>query len=105
VHADPANLVAKARASKADAIALSTYNGVALDYVQALRTAMREAGLAIPVFIGGRLNQVPPNSNTSLPVDVSADIAEAGATPCTTPDDLVLPLARMARERTRGRTA
>jgi methylmalonyl-CoA mutase cobalamin-binding subunit len=102
VHADPANLVAKARASKADAIALSTYNGVALDYVQALRAAMREAGLAIPVFIGGRLNQVPQNSNTSLPVDVSADIAAAGATPCTTPDDLVLPLARMARERSKG---
>ena len=99
VHADPANLVAKARASKADAIALSTYNGVALDYVQALRAAMREAGLEIPVFIGGRLNQVPQNSNTSLPVDVSADIAAAGATPCTTPDDLVLPLARMARAR------
>jgi methylmalonyl-CoA mutase cobalamin-binding subunit len=99
VHADPANLVARARASRADAIALSTYNGVALDYVQALRAAMREAGLEIPVFIGGRLNQVPQNSNTSLPVDVSADIAAAGATPCTTPDDLVLPLARMARAR------
>jgi len=99
VHAEPAALIARARDGGADVIALSTYNGVALDYILALKAAMRVAGLDLPIFIGGRLNQVPQNSNTSLPVDVSADIAAAGAIPCTTPEDLILPLARMARAR------
>ncbi|MBL8698438.1 MAG: cobalamin-dependent protein [Alphaproteobacteria bacterium] len=99
VHADPENLLRKARENGADVIALSTYNGVALDYVEQLKAAMAGAKLQLPVFIGGRLNQVPQNSNTSLPVDVSKDIAAAGMTPCLTPEDLVIPLARMARDR------
>lgn len=99
VHAEPETLLRKAREGGADVIALSTYNGVALDYVEQLKATMAAAKLQLPVFIGGRLNQVPQNSNTSLPVDVSKDIADAGITPCTKPEDLVLPLARMARDR------
>ena len=99
VHAEPENLLRKAREGGADVIALSTYNGVALDYVEQLKATMTAARLQLPVFIGGRLNQVPQNSNTSLPVDVSKDIAAAGMTPCFQPEDLVLPLAKMARAR------
>ncbi len=99
VHADPADLIRAAREGGADVIALSTYNGVALDYIMALKRAMRDAKLDLPIFIGGRLNQVPQNSNTSLPVDVADDIAAAGARPCRTPEDLVLPLVDMARAR------
>lgn len=103
VHAEPENLLRKAREGGADVIALSTYNGVALDYVEQLKATMIAAQLQLPVFIGGRLNQVPQNSNTSLPVDVSKDIAAAGMTPCFQPEDLVLPLAKMARERLKMR--
>ena len=82
VSADPARLVARARESGADFIALSTYNGIALSYLTRLREAMTAAGLDIPVYIGGRLNQVPESSNTSLPVDVTGRLAEAGAIVC-----------------------
>jgi methylmalonyl-CoA mutase cobalamin-binding subunit len=102
VHAEPDSLIRRAREGGADVIALSTYNGVALDYVEQLKAAMASAGLKLPVFIGGRLNQVPQNSNTSLPVDVSKDIAAAGMTPCFQPEDLVLPLAKMARDRAKA---
>ena len=83
VSADPASLVAKASENGADFIALSTYNGIALSYLTKLREAMEAAGLDIPVYIGGRLNQVPEGSNTSLPVDVSARLAESGAVVCS----------------------
>ena len=40
------------------------------------------AGLDIPVLMGGRLNQIPEASNSSLPVDVGAELEEAGALLC-----------------------
>jgi hypothetical protein len=83
VSADPARLVDKAAESGADFIALSTYNGIALSYLTKLREAMEAAGLNIPIYIGGRLNQVPKSSNTSLPVDVSAGLVESGAIVCS----------------------
>ncbi|MBT5414261.1 MAG: hypothetical protein HOK81_06635, partial [Rhodospirillaceae bacterium] len=86
-------LVAAALAGGADFIALSTYNGIALSYLTRLRAEMAKAGLDIPVYLGGRLNQVPEGSNTSLPVDVSAKLREAGAVTC---EDLPAMLGRMA---------
>ena len=91
-------IVTAAVAGSADFIAVSTYNGVALDYVTALRKAMSEAGLDIPVFIGGKLNQVPEGSNTSLPVDVSAALGELGATVCAQPEDMLRHLAGLINE-------
>ncbi len=82
VTTEPAALVARARDQGADFIAVSTYNGVALSYHAELRRHMEALGLDLPIFIGGKLNEVPEASNTSLPVDVSADLAAAGAVPC-----------------------
>lgn len=82
VNADPDDLAALARDGGADFIALSTYNGMALSYLQSLRVEMAKIGLDIPVYIGGRLNQVPEGSNTSLPVDVSAKLGDVGGTAC-----------------------
>ncbi|RTM07510.1 MAG: hypothetical protein EKK31_11175, partial [Hyphomicrobiales bacterium] len=59
VAVDPEALVARAAETGADAIAVSTYNGVALRYAQAVKAAMAARGLALPVLIGGRLNEVP----------------------------------------------
>jgi len=98
-HGDPADIVRAAAAGSADFIAVSTYNGVALDYLTALREAMAEAGLDIPVFIGGKLNQVPEGSNTSLPVDVSAALGELGAIACAQPEDMLRHLAGLTKER------
>lgn len=82
VSADPDDLAEAAASAGVQAIMISTYNGIALDYFRALKTHVAEAGLAIPILIGGRLNQVPDQSNSSLPVDVTAELKAEGAVVC-----------------------
>ena len=89
VSTDPERLAERARSGGADFIALSTYNGVALDYIRSLNESMRRAGLDIPIFIGGKLNQIPTGSNTSLPVDVSEELESAGAVSCATVESML----------------
>ncbi len=97
VSTDPEDLARAARDGGADLIALSTYNGVALSFYRALEDAMREQGLEIPVLIGGRLNQIPDSSNSSLPVEVDAELAQAGAAVCRRVEDLLPRLLKLAR--------
>jgi methylmalonyl-CoA mutase cobalamin-binding domain/chain len=95
---DPNDLAAQAQSSRADFIALSSYNGVALQFVAALKQDMQQRGMDLPVFVGGKLNRVPDGSNSSLPVDVTREIAEAGAVVCPTVQTMVAMLAdRCAR--------
>lgn len=82
VSSDPEALAAEAAARGADAVAVSTYNGVALRYLQELMAELRRRDLALPVLIGGRLNQVPEGSNSSLPVAVTEELQAAGAVVC-----------------------
>lgn len=89
VAVDPEALVARAAETGADAIAVSTYNGVALRYAQAVKAAMAARGLSLPVLIGGRLNEVPKDSNSGLPVDVTKDIADLGCLPCADLDEML----------------
>ncbi|MCP4328568.1 MAG: hypothetical protein GY791_09055 [Alphaproteobacteria bacterium] len=98
-HGDIGAIVESARAGGADFVAVSTYNGVALTYLTALREAMAGAGFDIPIYVGGKLNQVPDGSNTSLPVDVSAALAERGAIVCSQPEDMLLHLDRLSGDR------
>jgi len=93
---DPNDLAARAEISGADFIALSSYNGVALQFITALKQEMKERGTVLPVFIGGKLNRVPDGSNTSLPVDVTREIAEAGAIVCQTVETMVAQLVQKA---------
>jgi methylmalonyl-CoA mutase cobalamin-binding subunit len=95
--AEPHALAALALHEHADAIALSTYNGIALNYYKALREHL---GKSIPVLIGGRLNQIPDTSNTSLPVDVGDQLAAAGAIVCREIEDAVPALLTSAKETT-----
>ena len=95
--AEPHVLAALALRERADAIALSTYNGIALSYYNALRSHL---GKSIPVLIGGRLNQVPETSNTSLPVDVGDQLAAAGAIVCREIEDAVPALLTSVKETT-----
>ena len=99
VHADPLKLASIARAKKFDAIAISTYNGVALDYLKQLRNALKEQGIDCPILMGGKTNQIPADSNSSLPVDVSQQLVEEGAIVCRSMSELVEPLASLARTR------
>ena len=61
------------------------------------QAALDEAEVNVPILIGGKINQVPDGSNTSLPVDVSTELAEEGAVVCRSIDDLGPQLAAIAR--------
>ena len=102
VSTDPDKLAEAARG--ADAVFLSTYNGVALDFLKALKSELAARGLEIPVFVGGKLNQVPVTSNTNLPVDVGAELTAEGAVVCRSVEDIYAPLAAIA-ETVRKETA
>lgn len=99
VSSDPEAVARAAKAGKADFVAVSTYNGVALDYISALQRALAGLDLALPVFVGGRLNQVPDASNSSLPVDVGAELEAAGAIVCRRIEDMLGRLASFADKR------
>ncbi|MBS7538275.1 cobalamin-dependent protein [Ancylobacter lacus] len=92
---DADDLAAAAVAAGADVIAISTYNGIALRYAREVTEALARLGAAIPVCIGGRLNQIPEDSNSGLPVDVTREIAALGVTPCATPAALILHLTAL----------
>ena len=66
VSADPDDVARKASAAGADFIAVSTISGVALGYLQALGKEMARIDLDVPVFIGGKLNQIPGDTASSL---------------------------------------
>jgi hypothetical protein len=96
ISTDPDRLAATAGDERADFIAVSTYCGIALSYFTNLRDEMADRGLGIPVFIGGKLNQIPADSSDSLPVDVSMDLAESGAIVCGTVEEMLERLAEIA---------
>lgn len=89
VSTDAKRLAAIAAEAKPTAIAISTYNGVALNYYLKLCQELESRGLHIPILIGGRLNQIPEGSNSSLPVDVGDELATAGAIVCREAFELV----------------
>jgi methylmalonyl-CoA mutase cobalamin-binding subunit len=93
VSVDPEVLVDRALAQGAEALAISTYNGVARRYVTAVLAALAARGAVLPVLVGGKLNEVPQDSNTGLPVDVSAELAALGALPCAGLDQMHRALA------------
>jgi methylmalonyl-CoA mutase cobalamin-binding domain/chain len=99
VSADPDDVAALAAARRPDVLAISTYNGVALDYARSLRHELDVRGLAPLLLFGGRLNQIPEGSNTSLPVDVAPELPAFGIRPCATASELVGALAEIARAR------
>jgi hypothetical protein len=97
VSADPDRVAREAAACGAHFIAVSTYNGVALRYMRQLGEELARAGLAMPVYIGGKLNQIPDDSPDSLPVDVSADLGRLGATVCPRAEDILAHLVERVR--------
>ena len=98
VAVDPETLVARAVETGADMVAVSTYNGVALSYAKAVKAAMKAQGIDLPVLVGGRLNEVPKDSNSGLPVDVSSEIADLGCTPCHDLDGMLVALQAHSRQ-------
>ena len=81
-----------------DAIFLSTYNGIALGFLETLHEELAKQENNVPVFIGGKLNQVLNNSNSDLPVDVTDELINKGAIVCRNVEDFYAPLAEIARK-------
>jgi methylmalonyl-CoA mutase cobalamin-binding subunit len=84
---NPVDIARRAQQNAADVIVVSTYNGMALEVGKALRGELERLGLRIPVYMGGRLNQAVEGQ--ALPVDVTADLAAVGLTPCQTIPELL----------------
>lgn len=96
VSAEPEAVARLAAEHRVDAVALSTYNGVALSFARKTRTALAEAGREVPLFIGGRLNEVFDAGGEPLPVDVADDIRQLGARPCATVEEFLDALGALA---------
>ena len=96
VSTDPKSLAAIAM--HGDAIFLSTYNGIALDFLETLREELAKQKNNVPVFIGGKLNQVLLSSNSDLPVDVTNELIDKGAIVCKNGQDFYAPLANIVRK-------
>lgn len=76
---DPSDLVAALLAQPADALLLSTHNGMALEYASQLKQLLDKASLSPPVIIGGVLNQ--KIDSEALPVPVVDDLKALGMHP------------------------
>ena len=101
-HSEPAALADLLQREACDALAISTYNGVARDYLAAVRGELEARGLHLPVYIGGKLNQIPEDSNSSLPVDVTEELRNLGAVPCRGVGEMLEALAEIASKKTEG---
>ena len=101
VSADPEQVAERVRAAGADLVAVSTYSGVALRYVTELRQAMERAGRDVPIFVGGKLNEVPEGSLSSLPEDVTQELEDLGVVVCLQVEDMLGRLVEMAKEASR----
>jgi methylmalonyl-CoA mutase cobalamin-binding subunit len=76
---NPADLVSALRRRPADALLVSTHNGMALEYARQLKTLLDEAGISLPVVIGGVLNQKVDGQ--ALPVPVIDELRALGMRP------------------------
>jgi methylmalonyl-CoA mutase cobalamin-binding domain/chain len=96
VSVDPDAVVQRALETGANLVAISTYSGVALNYVRLLRAEMEHRGLDLPIFLGGKLNQVPDDDPSSLPVDVSEELRYLGGRPCHSMQEMLRALIETA---------
>jgi methylmalonyl-CoA mutase cobalamin-binding domain/chain len=83
INRDPEDIVKAVIETDADAVVISTHNGVARSFGRLLMSELEAAGAgSLPVFMGGVLNEDVAGSD--IPIDVSADLNATGiATPGT----------------------
>ncbi len=88
INRDPEDIVKAVIETDADAIAISTHNGVARSFGRLLMSELAAAGAGeVPVFMGGVLNEDVDGSE--IPRDVSADLNATGIQTPGTIDRLV----------------
>jgi methylmalonyl-CoA mutase cobalamin-binding subunit len=91
---DPDEFADLALEAGATALLVSTHNGMALTYAQQLQRELEARRLALPVLMGGTLNQDVADSDT--PVDVRDDLRAIGVLVCDDVADVVDALAESA---------
>jgi len=92
INRDPEDIVKAVIETDADAVVITTHNGVARSFGQRLMGELRGAGSGgVPVFMGGVLNEDVDGSE--IPVDVSADLNATGIETPGTIDRLIAALA------------
>ncbi|HET7590341.1 MAG TPA: cobalamin-dependent protein [Solirubrobacterales bacterium] len=88
INRDPEDIVKAVVETDADAVVISTHNGVARSFGQLLMSELGSAGAGeVPVFMGGVLNEDVDGSE--VPRDVSADLNATGIGTPGTIDRLV----------------
>ncbi len=97
VSRDPHEVAKYAFDGCATFIAISTYSGIALNYMYKLGEELEKLDFQVPVFIGGKLNQVKDGDESSLPVDVTEDLKQLGVIVCLTVEDLLRELIRIVQ--------
>jgi methylmalonyl-CoA mutase cobalamin-binding subunit len=75
----PHDLVKQLNRQSADALLLSTHNGMALEYARELKSALDSNQITLPVVLGGVLNQKVDNQ--PLPVPVIEELKQLGFHP------------------------
>ena len=83
INRDPEDIVKVALETAADAIVITTHNGVARSFGTKLMDQLKSADVGAPVFMGGVLNEDIEGSD--VPVDVRDDLALMGI---ATPDSI-----------------
>jgi methylmalonyl-CoA mutase cobalamin-binding subunit len=76
----PDQIARAAESSGAEAVLISTHNGMALEYAQRLKAELVRHDLEVPIAMGGILNQKVEDA--ALPVDVTTDLKQLGIHPC-----------------------
>jgi methylmalonyl-CoA mutase cobalamin-binding domain/chain len=88
INRDPEDIVKAVTETDADAVVITTHNGVARSFGRRLIEEMRSAGAgSVPVFMGGVLNEDVDGSE--IPIDVSADLNATGIETPGTIDRLI----------------
>ncbi|HYG97333.1 MAG TPA: cobalamin-dependent protein [Solirubrobacterales bacterium] len=88
INRDPEDIVKAVIETDADAVVITTHNGVARSFGQRLMEELRKAGSGdLPVFMGGVLNEDVDGSE--IPIDVSADLNAGGIETPGTIDRLI----------------
>ena len=72
---DTETLVSGIKKNSPDAVALSTYNGLALSYAEKMLELSKTEGLSTPIIMGGRLNE---DGGNELPVDAVPGLHKMG---------------------------
>jgi methylmalonyl-CoA mutase cobalamin-binding subunit len=91
---DPQDLVTALGRQSADALLLSTHNGMALEYARQLKALLEAESITIPVIMGGVLNQKVDDQ--ALPVTVVNELKALGMHPAVGLPALTRLLPRLA---------